>query len=75
MVRAIAKQAEAKRDRRAKIISAEAEFQASQTLVNAAKLLSSTPAVMQLRCFQILANERSTCAWLEIAHKMNVVER
>ena len=40
MVRAIAKQAEAERDRRAKIIHAEAEFQASQTLVNAAKILS-----------------------------------
>ena len=37
MVRAIAKQAEAERDRRAKIIHAEAEFQASQTLVNAAR--------------------------------------
>ena len=49
MVRAIAKQAEAERDRRAKIIHAEAEFQASQTLVNAAKILSSTPAAMQLR--------------------------
>jgi regulator of protease activity HflC (stomatin/prohibitin superfamily) len=39
MVRAIAKQAEAERDRRAKIIHAEAEFQASQTLVNAAQIL------------------------------------
>jgi regulator of protease activity HflC (stomatin/prohibitin superfamily) len=41
MVRAIAKQAEAERDRRAKVIHAEAEFQASQTLVNAAKILGS----------------------------------
>ena len=48
MVRAIAKQAEAERDRRAKIIHAEAEFQASQTLVNAAKILASIPAAMQL---------------------------
>jgi regulator of protease activity HflC (stomatin/prohibitin superfamily) len=47
MVRAIAKQAEAERDRRAKIIHAEAEFQASQTLVNAAKILGSVPAAMQ----------------------------
>ena len=38
MVRAIAKQAEAERDRRAKVIHAEAEFQASQTLVDAAKI-------------------------------------
>jgi len=55
MVRAIAKQAEAERDRRAKIIHAEAEFQASQTLVNAATVLSSIPAAMQLRYLQTLA--------------------
>jgi regulator of protease activity HflC (stomatin/prohibitin superfamily) len=54
MVRAIAKQAEAERDRRAKIIHAEAEFQASQTLVNAAKILGSVPAAMQLRYLQTL---------------------
>nr|WP_294502272.1 slipin family protein [uncultured Rhodopila sp.] len=55
MVKAIAKQAEAERDRRAKIIHAEAEFQASQTLVNAARILSSIPAAMQLRYLQTLA--------------------
>jgi regulator of protease activity HflC (stomatin/prohibitin superfamily) len=54
MVRAIAKQAEAERDRRAKVIHAEAEFQASQTLVNAAQILSTTPAAMQLRYLQTL---------------------
>jgi len=54
MVRAIAKQAEAERDRRAKIIHADAEFQASQTLVNAAKILGSIPAAMQLRYLQTL---------------------
>jgi regulator of protease activity HflC (stomatin/prohibitin superfamily) len=54
MVKAIAKQAEAERDRRAKIIHAEAEFQASQTLVNAAKILGSIPAAMQLRYLQTL---------------------
>jgi regulator of protease activity HflC (stomatin/prohibitin superfamily) len=54
MVRAIAKQAEAERDRRAKIIHAQAEFQASQTLVDAAKILSSIPAAMQLRYLQTL---------------------
>jgi regulator of protease activity HflC (stomatin/prohibitin superfamily) len=54
MVRAIAKQAEAERDRRAKVIHAEAEFQASQTLVNAAKILGSVPAAMQLRYLQTL---------------------
>src|SRR6202453_524355 len=54
MVRAIAKQAEAERDRRAKIIHAEAEFQASQTLVAAAKILSRVPAAMELRYLQTL---------------------
>ncbi len=54
MVRAIAKQAEAERDRRAKIIHAEAEFQASQTLVDAATILASVPAAMQLRYLQTL---------------------
>ena len=55
MVPAIAKQAEAERDRRAKVIHAEAEFQASQTLVDAAKILGSIPAAMQLRHLQTLA--------------------
>jgi regulator of protease activity HflC (stomatin/prohibitin superfamily) len=54
MIRAIAKQAEAERDRRAKIIHAEAEFQASQMLVDAAQILASNPAAMQLRYLQTL---------------------
>jgi regulator of protease activity HflC (stomatin/prohibitin superfamily) len=54
MVKAIAKQAEAERDRRAKVIHAEAEFQAAQTLVNAATILGSVPAAMQLRYLQTL---------------------
>ena len=55
MVRAIAKQAEAERDRRSKVIHADAEFQASQTLVNAAVILASAPGGMQLRYLQTLA--------------------
>ncbi len=55
MVRAIAKQAEAERDRRAKIIHADAEFQAAQTLVDAAQILASVPAAMQLRYLQTLS--------------------
>ena len=55
MVRAIAKQAEAERDRRAKVIHADAEFQASQTLVNAAAVLASAPGGMQLRYLQTLS--------------------
>jgi regulator of protease activity HflC (stomatin/prohibitin superfamily) len=54
MVKAIAKQAEAERDRRAKVIHAEAEFQAAQTLANAAAILASVPAAMQLRYLQTL---------------------
>ena len=54
MVKAIAKQVEAERDRRAKVIHADAEFQASQTLVNAATILASVPAAMQLRYLQTL---------------------
>jgi len=63
MVKAIAKQAEAERDRRAKFIHAEAEVHAAQTLVNAATILASIPAAMQLRYLQTLAEiggERNT---------------
>jgi len=56
MIRAIAKQAEAERDRRAKVIHAEGEYQASEKLLEAAKVLSKTPEAMQLRYLQTLAN-------------------
>ncbi len=49
MVRAIARQAEAERERRAKIINAEGEQQAAQKLVEAARILASVPQAMQLR--------------------------
>ncbi len=49
MVRAIAKQAEAERERRAKIINAEGEFQAAKQLDEAAKILAARPETMQLR--------------------------
>ncbi|MDA8389844.1 MAG: slipin family protein [Gammaproteobacteria bacterium] len=55
MIRAIAKQAEAERDRRAKVIHAEAEFQAAQTLINAARILATAPGGMQLRYLQTLS--------------------
>ncbi len=54
MIRSIAKQAEAERDRRAKIIHADAEFQAAQTLLDAAQILSKDPSAMQLRYLQTL---------------------
>ncbi len=54
MIRAIAKQAEAERERRAKVIHAEGEYQAAQRLVDAAELLSSQPQAIQLRYLQTL---------------------
>ncbi|MDY0389894.1 MAG: slipin family protein [Desulfobulbus oligotrophicus] len=54
MIRAIAQQAEAERERRAKIIHAEGEKQAAQTLREAAEMLSKEPASMQLRYLQTL---------------------
>ena len=54
MVRAIARQAEAERERRAKIIHAEGEFEASQKLADAAKVLETQPASIQLRYLQTL---------------------
>ena len=56
MIRAIAKQAEAERERRAKVIHAEGELQASEKLLQAAQKLSEQPEAMQLRYLQTLAN-------------------
>ncbi len=54
MQRAMARQAEAERERRAKIIGAEGEFQASEKLAQAAEVLSRDPAALQLRYLQTL---------------------
>lgn len=54
MQRAMAKQAEAERERRAKVIAAEGEFQASTRLAEAAEILQHQPAAMQLRYLQTL---------------------
>jgi regulator of protease activity HflC (stomatin/prohibitin superfamily) len=56
MVRAMARQAEAERNRRAKVINAEGERQAAQTLVEAAKALSQQSSSLQLRYLQTLAD-------------------
>jgi regulator of protease activity HflC (stomatin/prohibitin superfamily) len=56
MVRAIAKQAEAERERRAKVIHADGEFQASQKLFEAAQILAQQPQALQLRYLQTLSN-------------------
>jgi regulator of protease activity HflC (stomatin/prohibitin superfamily) len=63
MVRAIAKQAEAERLRRAKVINAEGEQQAAEKLVEAGRLLAAEPQAMQLRYFAALhdiAGERTS---------------
>jgi regulator of protease activity HflC (stomatin/prohibitin superfamily) len=54
MVRAIARQAEAERERRAKVINAEGELQASEKLTQAAKVLAQQPQAIQLRYLQTL---------------------
>jgi len=54
MRRAMAKQAEAERERRAKVIAAEAEFQASEKLAQASEILGRSPASLQLRYLQTL---------------------
>ncbi|MDE3735388.1 MULTISPECIES: slipin family protein [Pseudomonas] len=63
MVRAIARQAEAERERRAKVIHAAGELQASEKLMQAAEMLSRQPGAMQLRYMQTLgsiANDKTT---------------
>jgi len=63
MIRAIGRQAEAERERRAKIISAEGELQAADKLVEASNKLASNSSAMQLRylsAFQDIANDRSS---------------
>jgi regulator of protease activity HflC (stomatin/prohibitin superfamily) len=54
MLRAMAKQAEAEREKRSKIIHAEGEFSAAQRLVDAARLLAEQPVSIQLRYLQTL---------------------
>ena len=56
MIRAMAKQAEAERTRRAKVIHAEGEKQAAAMLVDAARTLTADPRAMQLRYLQTLAD-------------------
>ncbi|HEV8595122.1 MAG TPA: slipin family protein [Thermoplasmata archaeon] len=64
MVRAIAKQAEAERERRSRVIMAEGEFQAAQKMLDAAMLYQGAPAAMKLRELQTLA---------EIAREKNLI--
>jgi regulator of protease activity HflC (stomatin/prohibitin superfamily) len=69
MQRAMARQAEAERERRAKIIAAEGEFQASERLKDAANVISINPTALQLRFLQTMleiSTERSTTMILPI---------
>jgi regulator of protease activity HflC (stomatin/prohibitin superfamily) len=69
MKRAMAKQAEAERERRAKIVNAEGEFQAAEKMVQAAAMISKEPIALQLRFLQTMreiANEHNTTTFLPV---------
>jgi regulator of protease activity HflC (stomatin/prohibitin superfamily) len=69
MQRAMSKQAEAERERRAKVINAEGEFQAAEKLAQAAQVLAATPIAIQLRFLQTMrevASERNTTTFFPI---------
>ncbi len=69
MKRAMAKQAESERERRAKIINAEAEFQAAEKLVQAAAMISEQPIALQLRFLQTMreiSSEHNTTTFLPV---------
>jgi len=69
MKRAMAKQAEAERERRAKIVNAEGEFQAAEKMVQAASMMSKEPIALQLRFLQTMreiSSEHNTTTFLPI---------
>lgn len=69
MKRAMAKQAEAERERRAKIVNAEGEFQAAEKMVRAAEMISTQPIALQLRFLQTMreiSSEHNTTTFLPI---------
>jgi regulator of protease activity HflC (stomatin/prohibitin superfamily) len=69
MQRAMSKQAEAERERRAKVINAEGEYQAAEKLAQAAQVLASTPVAVQLRFLQTMrevASERNTTTFFPV---------
>jgi regulator of protease activity HflC (stomatin/prohibitin superfamily) len=69
MKRAMAKQAEAERERRAKIVNAEGEFQAAEKMVQAAAMMSKEPMALQLRFLQTMreiSGEHNTTTFLPI---------
>ncbi len=69
MKRAMAKQAEAERERRAKIVNAEGEYQAAEKMVQAASMISKEPIALQLRYLQTMremASEHNTTTFLPL---------
>ena len=69
MKRAMAKQAEAERERRAKVVNAEGEFQAAEKMVQAAAMIATEPIALQLRYLQTMreiASEHNTTTFLPI---------
>jgi regulator of protease activity HflC (stomatin/prohibitin superfamily) len=69
MKRAMARQAESERERRAKVINAEGEFQAAEKLVQAAEMINAQPIALQLRFLQTMreiSNEHNTTTFLPI---------
>jgi regulator of protease activity HflC (stomatin/prohibitin superfamily) len=69
MKRAMAKQAEAERERRAKVVNAEGEFEAAEKMVQAASMIAKEPIALQLRYLQTMreiANEHSTTTFLPL---------
>jgi len=69
MKRAMAKQAEAERERRAKVVNAEGEFQAAEKMVQAAAMMSREPIALQLRFLQTMreiASEHNTTTFLPV---------
>ncbi len=73
MRRSMAAQAEAERERRAKIIHADGEFQASQRLSDAAKIIGQEPATIQLRYLQTMteiASEKTNTIIFPLPHRI-----
>jgi len=75
MQRAIAKQAEAERERRAKVINAEGEFQAAEKLAQAATIIMKEPAALQLRYLQTLVDITGEQSTLVLPVPLNLIPK
>jgi len=75
MQRAIAKQAEAERERRAKVINAEGEYQAAEKLAQAAEIIMKEPAALQLRYLQTLVDITGEQSTLVLPVPLNLIPK